>query len=97
MNAQDRAKNKRWLAGERIQELAFLYNSLVEIRLPDGEKKKGAIVAASVEGAEPIYTVEAYDDSGDHECPESTIRAILPEEPIQPPQTTTGSSAPDRV
>jgi hypothetical protein len=90
MDPRDRDKRKRWLAGEPVEELAFLYNSVVEATLPDGEKKKGWIVSASVEGEEPVYTVEACDGSGDYECPQSTIRDVPPEEPIQPPETTRG-------
>ena len=79
MTPQDREKGQRWLRGERIDELAFLYNSLVEMSLPDGEKKEGWIVSADIVSGRPIYTVEARDDTGDYEVPEEAIFAIPPQ------------------
>jgi hypothetical protein len=68
--------NAAWLAGENIEGLKFLHNSTVEVILPDGTLKTGWIVAATVDGPEPIYTVEANDGAGDIECPESTLRIV---------------------
>ena len=67
--------NAAWLAGEKIDGLAFRYNILVSVTLPDGSSKDGWIVGAVDDGPEPIYTVEAKDRSGDIECPESAIQS----------------------
>ncbi len=66
--------NAAWRAGEKVDGLAFPYNSLVTVSLPDGSAKDGWIVGVTLEGPEPIYIVETKDGSGDLECPESTIR-----------------------
>jgi len=78
MNLEERKKhaklNAAWRAGEKIEGLLFRYNITVQVTLPDGTTMTGWIVAASVDGPEPIYTVEAKDGSGDIECVESAIR-----------------------
>jgi hypothetical protein len=97
MTPEYREQNSWWVRGELTEELAFEHNSVVEMMLPDGRKKEGWIINASIESAEVIFTVEACDGSGDFKCPQSILRAAVVEEPIQPPQTTTGSGAPGRV
>ena len=54
-----------WLSGEKVDGLSFLHNSIAEVTLPDGTTKIGWIVAATVDGPEPVYTVEAQDGSDD--------------------------------
>jgi hypothetical protein len=80
MNPDDKKRfarlNSAWLAGEKVDGLKFLHNSIVEVTLPDAATKTGWIVAASVEGPEPIYTVEAQDGSGDIQSPESALRGV---------------------
>jgi hypothetical protein len=66
--------NARWLAGEKVDELRFLYNSVVEVTLLDGTTRPGCIVGATVDGPEPVYTLEAED--GDFESTESAIRIV---------------------
>ena len=66
--------NAAWRAGGRIDALRFQYNTLVSVTMPDGKTRDGWIVGASVDGPEPVYTVEAKDGSRDIECPESAIR-----------------------
>jgi hypothetical protein len=77
MNIEERKKqanlNSAWLAGEKIEGLRFRHNSTVRVTLADGTTMTGWIVAASVDGPKPIYTVEAQDGSGDMECFESAI------------------------
>lgn len=68
--------NAAWLAGEKIDGLKFLHNSIVEVTLRDATIKAGWIVAASTDGPEPIYTVEAQDGSGDIETPEFALRSV---------------------
>jgi hypothetical protein len=68
--------NSAWLGGEKIDVLKFLHNSMVEATLPDKSTKTGWIVAASTDGPEPIYTVEAQDGSGDIEVPESGLKCL---------------------
>ncbi len=97
MTPEYREQNSWWVRGELTEELAFEHNSVVEMTLPDGRKKDGWIVAASIESPEVIFTVEACDGAGDFKCPQSWLRAATVEASIQPPQTTTWSSAPDRV
>lgn len=80
MNPEDKKRfaemNAAWLGGERIDGLKFLHNSIVEVTLPDASIRTGWIVAASVDGPEPVYTVEAQDGSGDIESLESTLRSV---------------------
>ena len=80
MNPEDKKRcaqlNAAWLAGQKIDGLKFRYNSIVVATLPDGTTKTGWIVAVSVDGSEPIYTVEAQDGSGDIECLESAMKSI---------------------
>ena len=80
MNPEDRKRfaklNRAWLAGEKISSLQFQYNSIVQVTLPDGTTKTGWIVGASVDGPEPVYTVEARDGSGDIECQESAVKKV---------------------
>lgn len=80
MNPEDKKRfarlNAAWLAGEKIDGLKFLHNSIVEVTLPDATTQTGWIVAASTDGSEPIYTVEAQDGSGDIEGPESALRRV---------------------
>ena len=71
-----RGLNAAWLAGEKIDGLLFRHNSIVEATLPDGTVKAGWIVAATADGPEPTYTVEAQDGSGDIECVESAIKLV---------------------
>lgn len=68
--------NAAWLGGEKIDGLKFLHNSIVEVTLPDTTVKTGWIVAASADGSEPVYTVEAQDGSGDIESTESALRSL---------------------
>jgi len=68
--------NAAWLAGAKVDGLQFLHNSIAEVTLPDGTTKTGWIVAATVNGPEPVYTLEARDGSGDVECPESVLRRV---------------------
>jgi hypothetical protein len=68
--------NALWLAGEKIDGLRFYHNSLVVVTLPTSVTKNGWIVAASLDGSEPVYTVEAEDGSGDIEYPESAIKSL---------------------
>jgi hypothetical protein len=74
--SDEREKRRRWLAGESIPELAFRYNSAVDVLLPSGERKLGWVVAAEMEGGTTRYTVEAGDGSGDIECLESALREV---------------------
>jgi hypothetical protein len=78
MNLEERKKfaklNSAWLEGEKIDGLLFRHNSTVRVTLADGTSMIGWIVAASFDGPEPIYTVEAEDGSGDIECLESAIK-----------------------
>jgi hypothetical protein len=74
MALEYREQNAWWVRGELTEELAFEHNSIVEAVLPDGRKKDGWIVNASIEVPEVIYTVEACDGSGDYKCPASTLR-----------------------
>jgi hypothetical protein len=80
MNPEPRKRfaqwNAAWLAGEKIDELRFLYNSIAQVTLPDGTIKTGWIVAATVDGPEPVYTVEIQDGSGDIECSESALKSV---------------------
>ena len=80
MNQEDRKifaqLNAAWLAGKKLDDLKYLHNSIAEATLPDGTTKIGYIVAATVKGTEPIYTVEAQDGSGDIQCPESSLRIV---------------------
>ena len=80
MNSEDRKRftqlNHAWLAGEKINGLQFRRNSVVEVTLPDGTTKTGWIVAASFDGPEPVYTVEARDGSGDIECRKSAVKKV---------------------
>jgi hypothetical protein len=71
--------NTAWLAGERVDGFKFLHNSIAELVLEDGTRKKGWIVALTPADPEPVYTLEAHDGSGDIRCPESALRAL--EEP----------------
>ncbi|HTJ79502.1 MAG TPA: hypothetical protein VL357_10950 [Rariglobus sp.] len=91
MTPEYREQNSWWVHGELTEELAFEHNSVVEMTLPDGRKKEGWIVGASIESPEVIFTVEACDGSGDFKCPQSSLRAVTIEEPIQPPQRNAGS------
>jgi len=68
--------NAAWLKGEKVDDLKFLHNSIVEVTLEDGAFVTGGIVGASTDGPEPIYTVELHDDSGDFECPAAAIRTV---------------------
>jgi len=68
--------NAAWLSGEKVDGLQFLHNSIAEVTLPDGTTKTGWIVAATVDGPEPVYTVEAQDGSGDIECAESALKSV---------------------
>ena len=68
---------RAWLAGEKIDDLQFRHNSIVEVTLSDGTTKTGWIVAASVDGPGPIYTGEARDGSGDIECRESAFKKVV--------------------
>lgn len=67
--------NDAWLAGQQVDGLKFLHNSIVEVTLQDTTVKTGWIIAATTGGPEPVYTVEAQDGSGDIECPESALRS----------------------
>lgn len=91
MTPEYREQNSWWVHGELTEELAFAHNSIVEMALPDGRKKDGWIVGASIESSEVIFTVEACDGSGDFRCPQSSLRAVATDEPIQPPQRNAGS------
>lgn len=77
MNLEERKKlvklSAAWRAGEKIEGLQFRYNTTVIVTLADGTTTTGWIVAASTDGPEPIYTIEAQDGSGDMECLESSI------------------------
>ena len=88
MTPEYREQNSWWVRGELTQELAFAHNSVVEMNLPDGKKKEGWIVGASIESPEVIFRVEACDGSGDILCPASTLRSIKTKEPNQPPEPT---------
>jgi hypothetical protein len=68
--------NAAWRSGEKVDGLQFLYNSIGEVTLPDGTTKTGWIVAATVDGPEPVYTVESQDGSGDIECVESALKIV---------------------
>ena len=68
--------NGAWLGGENIAPLKFLHNCIVEACLPDKSTATGWIVAANINGAEPVYTVETQDGSGDIQCPESKLTLI---------------------
>jgi hypothetical protein len=46
--------NAAWLASERVEGLKYLHNSNAEVTLPDGSTKTGWIVAATLEGSEPV-------------------------------------------
>lgn len=94
MTPDYREQNSWWVRGELTERLAFEHNSVVEMVLPDGRKKEGWIVGASIESPEVIFTVEACDGSGDFKCPQSSLRALRVEESIQPPQHNAGSSPP---
>ena len=80
MNLEERKRVRRlnaaWIAGEKIDGLLFPYNCLVEAIMPDGAVKTGWIVAATLDGPEPMYTVEARDGSEDIECPESMLKLL---------------------
>jgi hypothetical protein len=76
MTPEYREQNSWWVQGDLTEELAFEHNSVVEAALPDGKKKEGWIVGASIQVPEVIYTVEACDGSGDYKCPASTLRKI---------------------
>lgn len=81
MSSEDQKKrfarlNAAWLSGERVEGLKFLHNSTAEALLPDGQRKRGWVVAATVTGSEPTYTLEAQDGTGDIECPESALRSV---------------------
>jgi phosphoserine phosphatase len=80
MNIEERKRmaklNAEWLAGEKIDALQFRYNTTVIATLSDGTILTGWIVGASVDGPEPVYTIEAQDGSGDIECAESTILEV---------------------
>lgn len=81
MNPEDRKRfaqlKRAWLSGEKIDDLQFRHNSMVEVTLSDGTTKTGWIVAASVDGPEPIYTVEGRHGSGDIECQESALKKVV--------------------
>ncbi len=79
MTPEYREKNDWWVHGEITCELAFEHDTIVEAILPDGRKKDGWIVGASIQVPEVIYTVEACDGSGDYKCPASTLRKIKSE------------------
>ena len=76
MTPEYREQNSWWVHGELIEELEFDHNSLVEALLPEGSKKEGWIVGASIQVPEVIYTVEACDGSGDYKCPASTLQKV---------------------
>lgn len=94
MTPEYREQNSWWGCGELTEELVFAHNSVVEIALPDGTKKEGWIVGATIDSPEVIYTVEACDGSGDFKCPGSSLREVAVEEPIQSPQHNGGSRPP---
>jgi hypothetical protein len=79
MAPEYRDQNSWWVRGELSKKLAFEHNSIVEMALPDGKKKEGWIVGASIECPEVIFTVEACDGSGDVRCPQSILRAVAVE------------------
>ncbi|MBI5633026.1 MAG: hypothetical protein HZA15_06060 [Nitrospirae bacterium] len=77
MNLEERKRLSKlsaaWRAGEKIEGFQFRYNTTVIVTLADGTTTTGWIVAASTDGPEPTYTIEAQDGSGDIECFESSI------------------------
>lgn len=77
MNLEERKRlvklSAAWRAGEKVEGLQFRYNTTVIVTLADGTTMTGWIVAASTDGPEPTYTIEAQGGSGDLECHESSI------------------------
>ena len=78
MNAEEKIKlaklNEKWMAGQKVEELQFQFNTIVEVNLPDRTVRSGWIVGAALTSPEPTYTVECSDGSGDIKCPESSIK-----------------------
>ena len=80
-------------AGRRSAIYPLAVNDVVLVK--EGKKTGSLAAVISIESPAPVarYLVE-YGDGSDDIIP---LAALELKEPIQPPRTTTGSSAPDRV
>ena len=76
IDKEDKKLAATWLSGEAVPGIRFKYNSLVKVRLDDGEKAQGWIVGVDPSRSEPIYTVEIQNGHPCAEIPESAIENV---------------------
>ena len=65
-----------FLSGEKIAGIKFRHNSSVAFIRADGTRCLGWIVSLTLNGPEPVYTVECGDGSGDVDVLESKLELI---------------------